>query len=370
MRINYNVSAMIANNSLFNSENSLAASLERLSSGLKINSAKDNPAGLAMAQRMNAQIEGLSVATDNTKTGINVIETADGAMEEIHSMLQRMNEIAVKAETGTWTDDDREIMDSELHQIKLEIQRIVDDTQFNGQQLLDGTFDLKAYTTENAIKVSSCSDGVDSKIYTIDSITVTQVDGVNTVDLLTGVTLGDGFPADAKVSSCVNGVVTITASGGFEMKIDVSGATDGTTYTDMDIDATGIGAMRMQIGANEGQIIGMVIPDISLDKLGIKTMSVLTADSAGEANQLISDAMKIVSNVRSKLGAYQNRLESTVKSNDVTSENMTESYSLIMDVDMALEMTNYSTLQVLTQAGTAMVAQANERPSQVLQLLQ
>ena len=138
----------------------------------------------------------------------------------------------------------------------------------------------------------------------------------------------------------------------------------------LEINATGIGAMRLQIGANEGQVLGVVIPEISLRDMGIEDLDVSTKDSATEAIDRIDGALQYVSSVRGQLGAYQNRLESTINSLDITSENMTAAYSRIMDVDMAEEMTNYTTYQVLTQAGTSMLAQANERPSQVLQLLQ
>ena len=138
----------------------------------------------------------------------------------------------------------------------------------------------------------------------------------------------------------------------------------------MTIDATGIGSMRLQVGANEGQVMEIDIPRISLRDMGIEDLDVSTEESATAAIDLIEGAMQFISSVRGKLGAYQNRLETTINSLDVTSENMTAAYSRIMDVDMAEEMTQYTTAQVMTQAATSMLAQANERPSQVLQLLQ
>ena len=138
----------------------------------------------------------------------------------------------------------------------------------------------------------------------------------------------------------------------------------------MDIDATGIGAMRLQIGSNEGQVLAVDIPEISLRHMGIEDLDVSTEAGANAGIDSIEGAIKYVSAIRGSLGAYQNRLESSVNSLDIISENMTAAYSRIMDVDMAEEMTNYTTYQVLTQAGTSMLAQANERPSQVLQLLQ
>ena len=146
MRINYNVSAMLSNNALSNNDDLLAQSLQRLSSGYKINSAKDNPAGLAMAKRMNAQIEGLKVANQNASDGVSVIETADGAMTEISEMLQRMNELSIQAANGTMSASDRETIQDEIAQLKEEVTRIAQTTEFNGQKILDGTFSLKGYT--------------------------------------------------------------------------------------------------------------------------------------------------------------------------------------------------------------------------------
>ena len=153
MIINYNVSSMIANNALARNDAVLSKSLERLSSGYKINHAKDNAAGLAMSRRMNAQIKGLSVAGDNANDGISIMEIADGAMSEVHDILQRMNELAVKAENGTLNDEDRGMIDEELQALKDEIERIGDTTQFNGQNLLNGHFDLKGYTNTDAVSV-------------------------------------------------------------------------------------------------------------------------------------------------------------------------------------------------------------------------
>ena len=377
MRINYNVSAMLANNALANNDSLLAQSLERLSSGMKINHAKDNPAGLAMAKRMNAQIKGLSVANQNASNGVSVISVADGAMSEISEMLQRLNELAVKAANGTMTEEDNAMVQSEVKQLKEEIQRVADTTEFNGQKLLNGEFSLKGYIKEGSaldIKVNSYSTDVPEKEYTIDSLQVSKdADGnyvVNDGDLV----LGNGFPDDATYY-VEKDLLVIKAGNGFEMKLDLSNIdpddpTKNGLYTNFTIDATGIGAMRLQIGANEGQILAVDIPAITLQNLGIRDLSVETQEDAKEAISSIKGAIQYVSGVRASLGAYQNRLESTINSLDVTSENMTAAYSRLMDVDMAEEMTNYTTYQILTQAGTSMLAQANERPSQVLQLLQ
>ncbi|MCM1569467.1 MAG: flagellin [Roseburia sp.] len=368
MRINYNVSAMLSNNALANNDSLLSKSLQRLSSGLKVNEAKDNPSGLAMAKRMNAQIEGLSVAGDNAGDGISIIETADGALNEVAEMLQRMNELAVKSANGTMTDEERELVQGEVDQLKEEIQRVADTTEFNGQKLLNGEFAYKGYTNQEDIKVNSYSSDVPAKIYEVTSLPLAWNDDTGEYELDGDPKLGEGFPKNAKTSIKDN-LVTIASDNGFEMKLDVSGI-DSYTGGAFSVDITGIGPMRLQIGANEGQVLEMNIPKVSLKNLGIENLDVSTADGAGDAIARLDGAISTLTRIRGSLGAYQNRLESTVNSLDVTGENMTEAYSRIMDVDMAEEMTEYTTAQVLTQAGTSMLAQANERPSQVLQLLQ
>lgn len=382
MRINYNVSAMLSNNALANNDNLLAQSLERLSSGLKINHAKDNPAGLAMAKRMNAQIEGLSKANDNANDGISVIETADGAMTEISEMLQRMNELAIKAANGPMSDSDRETVQDEVSQLKEEVTRISETLEFNGQKLLNGEFELKGYVYGDLdVKVSEYSKEVPAKKYTINEISIEKemINGEETGNyIVTKLDIGNEFPAGATAQVSKDNLLTIKGTNGFEMTLDLAkidlektleNQTD-VTIQNLTVDITGIGAMRLQVGANEGQVLAVEIPAISLRNMGIENLDVSTKEGALKGIGDIDKALKYVSDVRGRLGAYQNRLESTVNSLDVTSENMTAAYSRIMDIDMAEEMTNYSTYQVLTQAGTSMLAQANQRPSQVLQLLQ
>lgn len=368
MRINYNVSAMLSNNALSTNDDLLSKSLERLSSGLKINHAKDNPAGLAMSKRMNAQIEGLSTANQNASDGVSIIEIADGAMTEISEMLQRINELSVKAANGTMTDDDRATIQDEVTQLKEEITRISDTTEFNGQKLLNGEFDLKGYTSSDEIKVNYYSADVPVKEYTLDISLKKDADG--NLELDGDIQFGKGFEdVGALKTEMKDDLLTITGENGFEMRLDVSGAQAGP-YNTLKIDATGIGAMRLQIGANEGQVLEVNIPAVSLQNMGIEDIDVSTKAGAEDAIARVDGAIKYVSGVRGRLGAFQNRLESTINSLDVTNENMTAAYSRIMDVDMAEEMTSYTTYQILAQAGTSMLAQANERPSQVLQLLQ
>ena len=384
MRINYNVSAMIANNSLRNNDDLLSSSLQKLSSGFKINNAKDNPAGLAMAKRMNAQIMGTGTADDNTMDGISVIETADGALAEVTDMLQRMNELAVQASNGTMNDEDREIIQKEINELKDEINRVSKSTEFNSQPLLDGFYDYKAYTNsvdgpvlpEN-IKCLTYSKEVAADKYTFSSLSWDTVDGNLQVTATGGSqSLNKYSPLNA---SMIDDVITITGVQDFSMKIKINDTTlkdaEGNmlpsgTISNLTVETTGIGAMRLQVGSNEGQVIEMAIPAVNLDNMGLTGLDLTTEDGAREGIGRIKSAIDFVNSIRGQLGAYQNRLENTDRRLDITEENMTAAYSRIMDVDMAEEMTKYSTYTVMTQAGTSVLAQANDRPSTVLQLLQ
>ncbi|NLL75846.1 MAG: flagellin FliC3 [Clostridiales bacterium] len=387
MKICYNTQAMIANNALTKNDNRLSQSLQRLSSGLKIVDAKDNPAGMAMGKKMNAQIKGIGVATQNSSDAISVIETADGALAEVHDILQRMNELALKASTGTMSAAERATIGEEIVQLKQEITRIAQDTQFNGQTLLNGNFDLKGYTNDADVKVGYYSDSVTSGVYTISSLNVElNANGYIIPTSLTytldtaGSATTLAFPADATISEIHGNNLKITSAGNpsFEVNVkvflerDSSGAVVSYTqaFTDLKLDITGIGAMTMQIGSNEGQTLDIRVPTISLEEMRIKDLSVADADDAQEAIDSIANAIAYVSEARSRLGAFQNRLEHSISSLDITSENMTAAYSRIMDVDMAEQMTEYTTIQVISQASMSMLAQANERPAQVLQLLQ
>ena len=377
MIINYNVSSMIANNALKRNDMALSKSLERLSSGYKINHAKENAAGLAMARRMNAQLKGIDTAENNASDGISVIEIADGALSEVHDILQRMNELAVKGATGTLADNDRAMIDEEIQALKAEIDRIGQTTQFNGQNLLDGTFDLKGYVVEGeGVTIDYYSDTMAVGIYEISGVEATfDEDGKLTEVTIDKITLPDNTELPAFEKEYFYDEVVITAKDGFEMRLTIENTAPDNpgnpqTIGDFKLDLTGMASMTLQIGSNEGQTLEVRIPPITQKNVGILHTNTLTQDSSTEAIDEISDAIAYVSKIRSDLGAYQNRLEHATKNLDTTYENMTSAYSRIMDVDMAEEMTNYSSLQVLTQAGTSMLAQANERPSQVLQLLQ
>lgn len=387
MKISYNAPAMIAHNALTRNDNRLTESLKRLSSGLKVVDAKDNPAGMAMGKRMKAQLKGLSVATQNSSDAVSAIEIADGALSEIHDILQRMNELAVQASTGTVSDEARSAVEAEIVQLKSEITRIADTTDFNGETLLNGNFDIKGYTTDNNLQVGFVSDQVTAGTYKIQSISGLVFDADNKLDPdPTKITFTPDptaaapdlqFPAQSSVTKVTGNTITITSASDpdFEMNLKVvvpapPAAPPANSFNNVDVTVTAIGPMTMQIGSNEGEVLDIRIPTISLERMGIEELTMAEREDAIAALDSVKGAISYVSAARSRLGAYQNRLEHCISNLDIISENMTAAYSRIMDADMAEEMTEYTTVQVISQASMSMLAQANERPAQVLQLLQ
>lgn len=376
MKINYNVSAVVANAALTVNEKKFNVSTERLSTGYKVNHAKENPSGIAIAKRMNAQLKGLSQSKDNASTAVSVVSTAEGALTEIQSMIQRMNELSVQAATGTKTDSDRKSIQAEIKELKEEIERMKNDTEFNGKKLLNGDCDLKGYADAKGIKVSYYSDETPVANYKFSLVNPIPLDQDGNVDLKDGsvTLLQDGsenaFPKDAKITYDGD-KVTVTAANEFEITFKVD---KNVTTTSQDgsisLDITGIGAMRVQIGANEGQVLAIRIPEVSLDTLGLSDIDISTQEGAQRAIELSKQANAYISSVRSRIGAYENRLEHTQSSLGVTEENVTSAFSRIMDTDMAEEMTEYANQQVLNQAGISVLTQANQRPAEVLQLLQ
>ena len=376
MKINYNASAVVANAALAVNEKKYNVSTERLSTGYKVNHAKENPSGIAIAKRMNAQLKGLSQSKDNASTAVSVVSTAEGALTEMQSMVQRINELSVQAATGTKTDSDREAIQAEVKELKEEIERMKNDTEFNGKKLLNGDCDLKGYADAQGIKVSYYSDETPVANYKFSLVDPIPLDQDGNVDLKDGsvTLLQDGsenaFPADAKIT--YNGdKVTVTAANEFEITFQVD--KDVTTTSQdgsISLDITGIGAMRVQIGANEGQVLEIRIPEVSLDTLGLSDIDISTKEGAQRAMDASKQANAFISSVRSRIGAYENRLEHTQSSLGVTEENVTSAFSRIMDTDMAEEMTEYANQQVLNQAGISVLTQANQRPAEVLQLLQ
>lgn len=581
MKIIHNISALTANGHLKKTNDALNKSLERLSSGYRINRAADDAAGMAISQKMKTQIAGLEQASRNASDGISVIQTAEGALIEVQSMLNRARELSVQAVNGTNTEEDREAIQKEITNLLEEVDRISTDTEFNTKSLLDGNIDRKSYTSNTKVKLISLSDQVDSKKYNIEvtkvaepakvsgtapniaavgGITAAQAGNVvingekveikegdsehvvrqkirdvcnrvgaeldvDTIDGTMTITTSQsgatqklqfscdnpdlaaalGLPADTTVIGSdaaitldpdagtvvgtaakvdlsypttgnptlaagatikVNGVAVpvtagddaaavaaaiaaavagnadadvdvadtgstlsfeakvagadksisidfgtaevaalfgqtstvltqkgtggmveasytntatvvmdgnigvITDSNGFKMQIEISDDINIPANAAAEITVLDAGPMNLQVGANEGQIISVSIPEVSSKTLGLEHLNVLTADEASKGITLLDNAVKMVSDVRAKLGAYQNRLDHAIASLDETSLNLTEALSRIEDVDMAEEMTEYTQKSVLSQAGVSMLAQANEKPQTILSLLQ
>lgn len=386
MRINYNVQAMRANLALNKADDKVSQSINRLSTGMKVAAAKDSPSGYAISKRMNLQIEGLSRATQSSNDAISVISIADGALQEVSDMIQRISELAVKAANGTNTDADRELCQQEIDQLKSEIKRVAHTTQFNGQTLLDGSFDLKGYTDDLDVKVATYSDNVQVDKYEVSGISVVYgtetdefgvstnyVDAAATLAANAGLTFTDPFPDGCKVSDVDGQLITVSGPNDFSMTFSISDEMVKNKKAfpgSLSVDITGLGSMDMQIGANEDQIIKIRIPELSLQLMSIDDLDVSTEKVAGKALEDIGKAQEYVNALRSRLGAYQNRLEHTASSLNVTHEAMTSAYSGLVDADMAEETVEYTTQQVISQAATSVLAQANDRPSQALQLLQ
>ncbi len=377
MKVNSNIQAMITGNVLRNNETRQSESTERLSSGYRLNHAKDNPAGMAISNKMRAQIASLNRANQNASNGVNVIETAEGALAEIQSMIQRMSELSVKAANGTNTEEDREAIQKEIDQLTGEIERVARDTEYNTQNLLGGEQQLKGYADDLNLEVINYDpDFPFGSDYVIDFRKYDSWDGpvVNESSIRLYKSSDDkaaGVEMAGIKSKEVNEKgdrITITMDNGAQLIVKAH--TGLTNNASVGLDLSGVGGMKIQVGSGEGQEIHMAIPKISLDNLDLTGIDVRKEDGARRAMDQTKNALAFVSSVRSRLGAYENRLENAISNLDVTTENLTKSYSTIKDTDMAEEMVDYTTLQVLVQAGTSMLSQANEQPQQALQLLQ
>lgn len=485
MRINHNIPALRALHQLNKTNTVLDKTMQKLSSGLRINCAADDAAGLAISQKMDTQVRGLHQANRNAMDGISLIQTAEGALNEVHAMLQRIRELAVQVSNGTYDSTDRRAVNDEVVQLQNEIQRISDHIEFNERKLLNGEIDRRAFPdNEGVVKIISLSDTVSPGSYSIEvtadatkatitgakgtiiaegSIAESQVGTINlngeevriekgdTADVVfnklrdlaetiganliaynddgsgdadidggaqqynfenilvfemkeygseykldlnasnssllsalgLSTTIETGSDAQAKITSSADGfsstatvstkgnVITVTDINGFEMKFEAQqGAADLAEDNSADVKVLDAGPLDLQIGANEGQFMEIRIQNLSPQALGIDKINLSTSDGAQKAITVVDNAINMISSVRSKLGAYQNRLEHTVANLSVAAENMTASLSRIQDADMAAEMSEYTQKNVISQAGIAMLAQANQRPQQILQLLQ
>ncbi|MBY6931395.1 flagellin [Clostridium botulinum] len=387
MIINHNMNAMNAHRNMgMNTVNS-GKSMEKLSSGLRINRAGDDAAGLAISEKMRGQIRGLDQASRNGQDGISMIQTAEGALNETHSILQRMRELGVQAGNDTNTTDDRKEIQKEIQQLTEEVDRIANNTEFNTQKLLNGNksgdagseIDAAVIAKAGVFKVdigAAIADGdklsIDGKEITFNATTAGTAKATIEAAL------------DSKYDVTVSGKdITFTQKAGKEidkagMNVSLNGTNKVVTTTTEGVSAkeatASEGKASLQVGANKGQTMAVEISDMRASALGItktdgKGLSVVSSEDANASVEAFDKALNKVSAERSKLGAIQNRLEHTVNNLGTSSENLSAAESRIRDVDMAKEMMNFSKNNILSQAAQAMLAQANQQPQGVLQLL-
>ena len=416
MIINTNISALNTYNQLNKNNNALNSSLEKLSSGYKINSASDDAAGLAISEKMKGQIRGLDQASENSQNAVSMVQTADGALDETESILQRMRELAVQSSSDTNTDSDRDNIQDEIDSLVDEINNIANTTVFNTKNLLNGSMGSAVSTAAayvETITSLAAGAGTDATADTVlssltdtagnslgiasgDTITVSYMKGgslyQDTIDVTSSTKLSDLF-GESNASNDIDFAVASGSATATASTIGTSGAiygltitvTDGTTKT-TNTDATDAlssftqtqkaqdlqtdGTATIQIGANTGQSISISIDNMNAAALGVEGLTVNTQESANVAISVIDTATAMVSSQRAQLGAVENSLDSTLNNLDTSSENLSSAESTIRDTDMASEMANYTKLSVLTQAATSMLAQANQQPEMVLKLLQ
>ena len=402
MRIQHNIMAMNAYRNYANNTSSLSKNLEKLSSGYKINRAGDDAAGLAISEKMRAQITGLDKAQDNAKDGISLVQTAEGALTEVHDMLNRMYELAEQSANGTFEDGtDRKQLQKEVDQLKSEINRIADSANFNGIKLLDGSMAANG-TTKIIAAGSSTKAGVDVSIvadslfdkdgnrselkFSLAAVStgkegvVVKKDGV-TISLEKG---KDYSAADiqallAKAKTSGTGVTADMMKSVQNATITGAGVTNGpkpwTTLAKASAGAAQANQgkpLTLQIGDTSDSFnqLKVGIKDCHIDALGLTDMKIGDQTNAAAALDKIKSAINYVSDVRGTLGATQNRLDHTINNLSVMQENIQDAESTIRDTDVADEMMAYTKNNILIQSAQAMLAQANQVPQGVLQLLQ
>ena len=408
MSINTNVVSINAQRNMGISAGSLATSMQRLSSGLRVNSAKDDAAGLAIAERMSTQVRGLTVAARNANDGISLAQTAEGALGKVGDMLQRMRELAVQSSNATNSKSDREALQSELSQLRDEVDRVAKTTTFNGSKLLDGSFGGAVFQvganagdniTVGALantKVSQLSNsvyGAEDSAVTAAALKealvpaaggATSMTAVDTTVTVTGAFGASGvevtIKADAnitqeaalgKVVAAINsktadtGVTAYVEDDTLKFRASVDSKLD---YADQVESLDNIVVTVQTDGGAAQNLLTAASVDNSGD-VGIDDIDISTQSGAWEAMARIDSAINQVNSSRADLGAIQTRFEKSVENIEIQNENLSQARGRITDADFAKETANLSRTQILQQAGTAMIAQANQLPQQVLSLL-
>lgn len=391
MTINTNVVSINAQRNLGLSGGSLSTSMQRLSSGLRVNSAKDDAAGLAISERMSTQVRGFAVASRNANDGISLAQTAEGALGKVGDMLQRMRELAVQSGNATNSKSDREALNSELVQLRSEVDRVAKTTSFNGSKLLDGGFTggvfqvganagdnitVGALADTRADKLGSSMFGSSKVAVATAGVTNTSANVTITVQGAVGsasVTItGDAErTGEELLGSMVESINAKTADTGVVAFLTKTTAGYDIEYRST-ADAAGSTAVATvsMSGAGAPAIAATTVNLATTAQAGISSMDIKTQAGAWESLQRIDSAIDKVNSARADLGAIQTRFEKSIENIDIMQENISAARGRITDADFAKETANLSRTQILQQAGTAMVAQANQLPQQVLSLLQ
>jgi flagellin len=374
--INTNIVSLNAQRNLNQSQSSLATSMQRLSSGLRVNSAKDDAAGLAIAERMNTQVRGLNVAARNANDGISLAQTAEGALGKVGDMLQRMRELAVQSANATNSIDDRKALDAEVQQLKAEINRVASTTSFNGQKILDGsftnasfqigansgetiTFSSVANAQTNALGVSTRASLNSVAITSLSTAALTSAENMTVNGTAIGA-MGAATTVSDRANQLVTAINTVAATTGVTAFIDT---------VSNSIQLNSAANITLAEGTVTTGFFGTLTATAAATT-GISSVDVLSSGTAAQALSTIDTALDAVNSSRGTLGALQSRFENAISNIQVTAENLSAARGRIMDADFAAETANMSRAQILQSAGTAMVAQANQLPQQVLQLLQ
>ena len=384
MQVNTNISALNSYRNLSNTQNDLAKSLEKLSSGLRINHAADDAAGLAISQGLQSQVGGLTVASRNAQDGISVIQTAEGSLSEVQTILQRVRDLAVQAGNDSNNADSRTAITTEVQSLTTELARIGSATNFNGTNLLDGSKSSLSFqvgangSASSQIAVSLSGANVSS---IAASLTSGAAGAVNAIDTPTAVGGTAAFsitePGTGGATSTIS--VTLGAVGSYNTVQEVADALNKDTGFKGALTATVDSTNKLVVTAKSGGAVvgGSTAGTQGSAGTGFATsaagtagaLNFTTAAGAAAAITTVDSQITAVSSARAQLGAQQNRFESVIRNLAVSTENLTAAKSRITDTDMASEMVKYTRSNILSQAGTAMLAQANQGNQGVLQLL-
>ncbi|MBA4195814.1 MAG: flagellin [Comamonadaceae bacterium] len=391
--INTNIMSMNAQRNLSSSQGALATSMQRLSSGLRVNSAKDDAAGLAISERMNTQVRGLNVAARNANDGISLSQVAEGALGKVGDMLQRMRELAVQAANASNNSDDRKALNAEVAQLRQEIDRVAKTTSFNGTKLLDGTFANATFQVgANAGEGISIDSIVNANSANLGTLAATEMFVSSTVNATgalplaaipagttgwtittaasTAVNLGPIAEATTAVQRINQVIDAINAkssdTGVFARPVYTAGAVTGyEVFSDRDLTAATTFGTAFTAGTTGAP--GDTVPPASA--IALDDINITNFGDAQLAMKVIDKAINAINSSRADLGALQSRFENAVANINIAGENISAARGRIVDADFAKETAALSRAQILQQAGTAMVAQANQVPQGVLSLL-